>query len=97
MMNLWTLQPGFPLLTVTKNGPTISVSQKPFQPADLTAVLDENFDGNNFSTIVPPTTTAASKNKNYKPVRWIFPVQYMTDNTTSPETLWLQSVEGILN
>ncbi|XP_055384625.1 endoplasmic reticulum aminopeptidase 2 isoform X2 [Condylostylus longicornis] len=102
MMNLWTLQPGFPLLTVVKVGGDVSISQKPFQPAELTAIHDDNYDGNNYTATTTSTTTTtttsspAPKNKTGKPIKWIFPVSYITDMANTSGTIWLQSVDFTL-
>lgn len=74
MMSLWTNLEAFPLLTVTKIGSTISVSQKTFQPMEFTAILDDPYlltfssnGGNNgssynglASTLTPMTTTTST-------------------------------------
>ncbi|XP_062123522.1 LOW QUALITY PROTEIN: endoplasmic reticulum aminopeptidase 2 [Drosophila sulfurigaster albostrigata] len=106
MMTLWTHQPGFPLLTVTKMGNSISISQRPFKPADFLAIHDDSYDGNNYnkttvnatempSTVAP--TTQASKHKAAPSMKWIFPVTYVTDINNVSETLWMQNIDVTFN
>lgn len=102
MMTLWTHQPGFPLLTVTKLGNSVSISQRPFKPADFLAIHDETYDGNNYNKTVmnvteTPSTVAptpAGKNKQPTKMKWIFPITYITDTNNVSETLWLQNIDG---
>ncbi|XP_052837377.1 endoplasmic reticulum aminopeptidase 2 isoform X4 [Drosophila gunungcola] len=106
MMTLWTHQPGFPLLTVTKMGNSISISQRPFRPADFLAIHDDSYDGNNYNksslnatdmpSTVPPTTQG-SKHKAVPHMKWIFPVTYVTDINNVSETLWMQNVDVTFN
>ncbi|CAD7077324.1 unnamed protein product [Hermetia illucens] len=90
MMTLWTTQPGFPLLTVTKVGSSVSISQRLFEPTELTAIYDETFEMN-FTTSVPPTTHAPPKKGSH--VRWILPVNYISNEENVTDTLWLQNVD----
>uniref|UniRef100_T1GXR6 Uncharacterized protein n=1 Tax=Megaselia scalaris TaxID=36166 RepID=T1GXR6_MEGSC len=60
MMSLWTHQAGFPLLTVTKKGNSVTITQSPFKPAEFKAIYDENYDGNNFYNYTPPSTASWS-------------------------------------
>lgn len=57
MMSLWTNLEAFPLLTVTKVGSTISISQRTFQPMEFTAILDDpfllNFTAGGYSSTAP--------------------------------------------
>lgn len=106
MMSLWTHQSGFPLLTVTKLANKITISQKPFKPAEFLAIHDETYDGNNYnktnsnSTETPTTSTTttaptvASKQKPPQQMKWIFPITYVTDLNNNTETLWMQNVDG---
>ncbi|EDW25078.1 GL23039 [Drosophila persimilis] len=101
MMTLWTHQPGFPLLTVTKMGNSVSISQRPFRPADFLAIHDDSYDGNNYNktslnatdmpSTVPPTPQG--KHKAAPHMKWIFPVTYVTDINNVSETLWMQNVD----
>lgn len=50
-MSLWTHQEGFPLLTMMRNGRTITISQKHFQPAEFEAIHDETYHGNSYQKI----------------------------------------------
>ncbi|XP_037954281.1 endoplasmic reticulum aminopeptidase 2 isoform X2 [Teleopsis dalmanni] len=105
MMTLWTHQPGFPLLIVTKVGNSVSISQKPFKPAEFLAIHDETYDGNNYkkgtvvtdisSTVATPTTTPTGKPKTH--MKWIFPVTYITDLNNVSETLWMQNIDVTFN
>ncbi|ALC47275.1 CG4467 [Drosophila busckii] len=105
MMTLWTHQPGFPLLTVNKMGNSISISQRPFRPAEFLAIHDDSYDGNNYNrstvnaTDVPSTVapTPASKHKSAPHHKWIFPVTYVTDINNVSETLWMQNVDVTFN
>lgn len=106
MMTLWTHQPGFPLLTVTKMGNSISISQRPFRPAEFLAIHDDSYDGNNYNkttlnaTDMPSTvatTTQGSKHKVAPHMKWIFPVTYVTDINNVSETLWMQNVDVTFN
>ncbi|XP_046804908.1 endoplasmic reticulum aminopeptidase 2 isoform X2 [Lucilia cuprina] len=109
MMSLWTHQSGFPLLTVTKLGNKISISQKPFKPAEFLAIHDETYDGNNYNktsanntetsttTTTTAAPTAASKQKPPAQMKWIFPITYVTDLNNQTETLWMQNVDVTFN
>lgn len=103
MMTLWTSLEGFPLLTVTKVGSSVSISQKQFQPVEFEAILDEPLLLNNYSsssssttsttttTTVPPSTTT----KRPKPVpKWIFPVNYVTDVENVSDVIWFHNTDG---
>lgn len=48
MMPSWTHQSGFPLLRMIRNGRTITIFQKAFQPAEFQAIYDETYHGNNY-------------------------------------------------
>lgn len=105
-MSLWTHQPGFPLLTVTKMGNRITISQKPFKPAEFLAIHDDTYDGNNYNkttanstngtttSTTPTPTTASGKHKPPQQMKWIFPITYVTDINNNTETLWMQNVDG---
>ncbi|XP_073815531.1 endoplasmic reticulum aminopeptidase 2 isoform X1 [Musca autumnalis] len=109
MMSLWTHQPGFPLLTVTKLGNRITISQKPFKPAEFLAIHDDTYDGNNYNktsanstnstttstTPTPPTT--GGKHKPPQQMKWIFPITYVTDINNNSETLWMQNIDLTFN
>ncbi|KAL9891800.1 endoplasmic reticulum aminopeptidase 2 isoform X2 [Glossina fuscipes] len=106
MMSLWTHQLGFPLLTVTRLANHITISQKPFQPAEFLAIHDETYDGNHYSkTTVNATTsgqvssTAAptAQTKHVQPMKWIFPITYVTDLNNITETLWLYNINVTFN
>lgn len=95
MMNLWTHQAGFPLLTVTKKGNSVTITQSAFKPAEFKAIYDENYDGNNYYNYTPPSPTAAAAAKSkLKPIKWIFPITYITDNNTENENLWMQNYDS---
>ncbi|XP_067618221.1 endoplasmic reticulum aminopeptidase 2 isoform X2 [Eurosta solidaginis] len=105
MMTLWTHQPGFPLLTVTKLGNSVSITQRPFKPADFLAIHDETYDGNNYNKTVvnvteaPTTVAPKTTNKTKQPtqMKWIFPITYITDINNVSETLWLQNIDVTFN
>uniref|UniRef100_A0A1I8PN52 Aminopeptidase n=1 Tax=Stomoxys calcitrans TaxID=35570 RepID=A0A1I8PN52_STOCA len=109
MMSLWTHQSGFPLLTVTKLGNSVTISQKPFKPAEFLAIHDDTYDGNNYnkttanSTTASTTTTTAApttpstKHKPPQQMKWIFPITYVTDINNNTETLWMQNVDLTFN
>lgn len=62
MMSLWTQQSGFPLLVVTINNNSISISQKPFQPAEFLAIHDEAYDGNyNYKPSIENSNTSSTQ------------------------------------
>lgn len=96
MMSLWTTLPGFPLLNVTKKGSTISISQKPFQTAEFLAILKEpDFDNDTeLATTTIATTTTTQSSRKVKPIKWIFPVKYITNTEKIEDTLWFNTTEG---
>ncbi|KAL5286445.1 ERAP1 family protein [Megaselia abdita] len=94
MMSLWTHQAGFPLLTVVKRGNSVTITQSAFKPAEFKAIYDDNYDGNNYYNYTPPSPTAAAAAKSkLKPIKWIFPITYITDNNTENENLWMQNYD----
>lgn len=105
-MSLWTHQSGFPLLTVTKLGNKVTISQKPFKPAEFLAIHDETYDGNNYNkstanstnatttSTTPAPTTPSGKHKPPQQMKWIFPITYVTDINNNSETLWMQNIDG---
>lgn len=93
MMNLWTSMESFPLLTVSKVGSTVTISQKVFQPMEFTAILDESYLLNYTSTTTSTiTTTASSKKKSAS--KWVFPVNYITNLRNVSDALWFNNVDG---
>lgn len=96
-MNLWTTLPGFPLLTVTKFGTTVTISQEPFEPKEFRAILDEeyviNFPGMEMSTTPePPSTTPPPKKKSG--IKWNFPIKFITNDPNISDVIWFTSSEG---
>lgn len=103
-MNLWTNLEGFPLLTVTKMGSSVTISQQVFRPQEFHAILDEPLLLNDTSpadqsaTLVETTTTttttttrAPSTKKGKSPPKWVFPVQYVTDAQNVSDMIWFHS------
>lgn len=63
MMPSWTHQSGFPLLKVIRIGRTITIFQRPFQPAEFEAIYDETYHGNNYQkSIVRNSSEADTRN-----------------------------------
>lgn len=97
MMSLWTNLESFPLLTVTKVGSSVSISQQVFQPMEFSAILDEqymeNFTISSSSTTTPPSTTTTTK-KPKIPTKWSFPVNYITDVENVTDVLWFHNADG---
>lgn len=97
MMSLWTNLESFPLLTVTKVGSSVSISQQVFQPMEFNAILDEpymeNFTMLSSSTTTPPSTSTTTK-KPKIPTKWSFPVNYITDVENVTDVLWFHNSDG---
>lgn len=97
MMNLWTSLEGFPLLTVTKVGSSVSISQKVFQPMDFEAIHDDSY-LMNFTTSTSTSTTTAVPTTQAKRVRivpkWIFPVNYITNVENVTDVIWFHNIDG---
>lgn len=98
MMNLWTSMESFPLITVTKVGSTVSISQKIFHPMEFKAILDDPYllnltTSTTTSTTPAPTTTSASK-RSKSMNRWIFPVSYITDVENTSDVIWFHNTDG---
>lgn len=100
MMNLWTNMPGFPLLTVTKVGSSVSFSQKPFKPAEFLAIQDDpnllNIT-NTSSTTTTTTTTTPAPSTRKRPQKWVFPVTYITNVENITDHLWFTSMDLTFN
>lgn len=96
MMNLWTTLESFPLLTVTKVGSTITISQKEFHPMDFHAIQDDPYLLNftTTSTSSTSTTPAPNSNKKKSTTKWVFPVKYVTNVVNISDTLWFHNSDG---
>lgn len=94
MMYLWTSLESFPLLTVTRSGTTVTISQKIFQPVEFQAILDDNYLMNDTSTTT--TTTQAPSSKKKSTIKWIFPVNYITNSLNVSDSVWFHNTEGNL-
>lgn len=97
MMYLWTSLESFPLVTVTRTGVTVTITQKVFQPVEFQAILDENYVLENVSTTSTSTTTPAPSVKKKPAVKWIFPVNYITNLPNVTDSIWLNNNEGTLS
>lgn len=101
IMMVWTSQPGFPLVTVNKVNTTVTINQNIFKMADFTAVfqdssfeLNDNNTESSTTTISTTTTTISPKDSKKKPIKWIFPVNYLTSNKDVKGSIWIDSLEG---
>lgn len=85
MMNLWTTLEGFPLINVTKVGNSVTIAQIPFEPKEFLAIEDDPNPMNltntstTSTTSTTTTTTPSPSMKLKKPIRWMFPLNYITD------------------
>lgn len=100
MMSLWTSLEGFPLLTVTKVGSSVSISQKVFHPMDFEAIHDDSYLMNftmsstsTSTTTIAPTTTTPTKRVKAVP-KWIFPVNYVTNVDNVSDVIWFHNIDG---
>lgn len=91
LLDLWTKQPGYPLLTVIRNGTTVEIFQRPFELGEFTAIQDESMFPN--TSVVPPTTTTVTTPlRSTKSERWVFPVKYVSDKGEG--VIWLDKENG---
>lgn len=93
MMNLWTTLESFPLLTVSKVGSTVTISQKDFHPMEFQAILDDPY-LLNFTISTSSTTTTPAPSKKKSTTKWIFPVNYITNVANVTDTLWFHNSDG---
>lgn len=93
LLDLWTKQPGYPLLTVTRNNLTVEIYQRPFEMGEFTAIQDEGIFPNGSMT-TKTTTNASPLAKSSRKERWVFPVKYVTDQGEG--VLWLDKENGKL-
>lgn len=91
MMYLWTSLESFPLLTVSRSGSTVTMTQKVFQPVEFQAIIDDSYLLNDTSTT---TTTTPPPNNKKKTIKWIFPVNYVTNAPNVSDSIWLNNNEG---
>lgn len=91
LLDLWTKQPGYPLLTVAVNGTTIEISQKPFDFGEFKAIADDSYFPNWTSTTSTPAPVSRPAKKHF----WVFPVKYVTN--MGDGVLWLDSEYGIIS
>lgn len=96
MMNLWTTLESFPLLSVSKVGSTITISQKEFHPMEFHAIQDDPYLLNFTTTSTSSTTTtpAPVNSKKKSTTKWVFPVKYVTNVANSSDTLWFHNSDG---
>lgn len=96
-MNLWTTLESFPLLTVSKVGSTVTISQKDFHPMEFQAILDDPYLLNfTVMSTSSTTTTPAPQKKKSSSTKWIFPVNYITNVANVTDTLWFHNSDGNL-
>lgn len=89
LLDLWTKQPGYPLLTVTiRNMTTIDINQRPFEMGEFKAIVDDSM----FPNMSMSTTTASPLIKSTKNEHWIFPIKYITN--VGDGVLWLDKTNG---
>lgn len=91
LLDLWTKQPGYPLLTVILNGTTVDIYQRPFEMGEFTAIGDESMFPN-VSRTTTTTTTVSPLAKSTRNERWVFPVKYVTN--LGDGVLWLDKDNG---
>lgn len=96
MMNLWTTLESFPLLTVSKVGSTVTISQKDFHPMEFQAILDDPFLLNFTAMSTSSTTTTPAPAKKKSTTKWIFPVNYITNVLNVTDILWFHNSDGNL-
>lgn len=94
MMNLWTSLESFPLLTVSKVGSTVTISQKDFHPMEFHAIQDDPYLLNFTTTSTSSTTTTPAPQKKKSTTKWIFPVNYVTNVANVSDTLWFHISDG---
>lgn len=92
LLDLWTKQPGYPLLTVMVNGTTVDIYQRPFEMGEFTAIRDDSMFPNMTATTAPTTSTISPLLKSTKNERWVFPVKYVSDKGDG--VLWLDRENG---
>lgn len=92
LLDLWTKQPGYPLLTVIRNGTTVDIYQRPFEMGEFKAIGDESMFPNVSMTTTTTTTTASPLAKSTRNERWVFPVKYVTN--LGDGVLWLEKDNG---
>lgn len=77
-MDTWTQQMGFPLITLTREGNTITASQERFL---LTPDRGEN-------------NTVSSEPKSKYDYKWYVPLTYFTDQDSTVTNVWLNMSDG---
>lgn len=94
MIHLWTSLESFPLLTVTKIGSSVSISQKVFEPMEFQAILDDplllNYtsgNGSASSTTTTSTSTTTTTTTTAAPAT--------TTKKTKPVSKWIFPVKYI--
>lgn len=93
LLDLWTKQPGYPLLTVIiRNGTTVDLFQRPFEMGEFTAISDDGIFPNGSMPTTTTTTTPSPLPKSTRSERWIFPVKYVTN--LGDGVLWLEKDNG---
>lgn len=92
MMNVWTIQPGFPLVRVSKKGTIVTITQEPFEPTEFLAIKDDPSMHNITSRSTTSTTTPIpSHTKPKSTIKWSFPINYITDVGNISGSVWMSS------
>lgn len=78
-MDTWTRQMGFPLISISRDGGTITANQTRF------LLTSDPFNENNTALELPKSVF------NYK---WFVPLSYYTDLSDEEETVWMNMTDG---
>lgn len=85
MMNIWMNKTGFPLVTVTRVGTNISLSQAYFKPN-----YSKNTNETLSSSAIKKSESHSKNHHNAAINNWAFPVKYVTNiNANSSEQIWM--------
>lgn len=91
MVNVWAIQPGFPLVRVTKKGTIVTITQEPFEPKEFLAIIDDPSIRNITATISTTTTTTPAPKNHKSTTKWTFPINYFTSNPNLTGSIWMSS------
>lgn len=91
LLDSWTKQPGYPLLTVICNGTTVNMYQRPFEMPEFRAIQDDSMFPN-ISMSTTSTSTISPLAQSTRNERWVFPVKYTTNNGHGE--LWFDKENG---
>ncbi|XP_055850973.1 endoplasmic reticulum aminopeptidase 2 [Episyrphus balteatus] len=80
MMSLWMNKQGFPLITVTRVGNNVTLSQSPFRP-NYSEPINE--------TMSDHKKPDNKKNEKNEGTHWALPIKYVTNMKNSSEQLWM--------